>query len=316
MGPFLLKRVLTLIATLIGASIVVFLVLEILPGNAAEIMMGPEGTPESVQALAEKLGLDRPASERYWNWVVGMLTGDLGDSYAYSSPVADLMLERLTLTIPLALMAMSLTTVLALMVGIYAAARHNKLGDVGLMGLTQIGIAIPNFWFAILLILLFSVKLQWFSAGGFPGWSEGIGPAIRSLLLPALSLAVVQAAILARITRSAVLEVMREDYVRTARAKGLSQRATLWGHVLRNAMIPVITVMGLQSAELLAGTIVVENVFYLPGLGRLIFQSISNRDLIVVRNCVMFLATMVVVVNFIVDVLYAVIDPRVKASDI
>jgi len=201
-------------------------------------------------------------------------------------------------------------------VGIYAAARHNKLGDVGLMGLTQVGIAIPNFWFAILLILLFSVKLQWLSAGGFPGWSEGLGPALRSLLLPALSLAVVQAAILARITRSAVLEVMREDYVRTARAKGLSQRATLWGHVLRNAMIPVITIMGLQSAELLAGTIVVENVFYLPGLGRLIFQSIANRDLIVVRNCVMFLATMVVVVNFIVDVLYAVIDPRVKASDI
>jgi peptide/nickel transport system permease protein len=316
MGPFLLKRVLTLIATLIGASIVVFLVLEILPGNAAEIMMGPEGTPEAVQALAEKLGLDRPASERYWAWVIGMLTGDLGDSYAYSSPVSELMLERLTLTVPLALMAMSLTTVLALVVGIYAAARHNKLGDVGLMGLTQVGIAIPNFWFAILLILLFSVKLQWFSAGGFPGWSEGAWPALQSLLLPALSLAVVQAAILARITRSAVLEVMREDYVRTARAKGLSQRATLWGHVLRNAMIPVVTVMGLQSAELLAGTIVVENVFYLPGLGRLIFQSISNRDLIVVRNCVMFLATMVVVVNFIVDVLYAVIDPRVKASDI
>ncbi len=316
MGPFLFKRVLTLIATLIGASIVVFLVLEILPGNAAEIMMGPDASPEAVQALATKLGLDLPASERYWNWVIGMLTGELGDSYAYSSPVAQLMLERLTLTVPLALMAMSLTTVLALVAGIYAAARHNRLGDVGIMGLTQVGIAIPNFWFAILLILLFAVKLQWFSAGGFPGWEEGIGPGLHALLLPALSLAVVQSAILARITRSAVLEVMREDYVRTARAKGLSQRATLWGHVLRNAMIPVITVMGLQSAELLAGTIVVENVFYLPGLGRLIFQSISNRDLIVVRNCVMFLATMVVVVNFVVDVLYAVIDPRVKASDI
>jgi peptide/nickel transport system permease protein len=316
MGPFLLKRVLTLIATLIGASIVVFLVLEILPGNAAEIMMGPDASPEAIQALAEKLGLNEPAWERYWDWVVGMLTGNLGDSYAYSSPVSELILERLTLTIPLAIMAMCLTTVLALVVGIYAAARHNKLGDVGLMGLTQVGIAIPNFWFAILLILLFSVKLQWFSAGGFPGWGEGLGPSLRSLLLPALSLAVVQAAILARITRSAVLEVMREDYVRTARAKGLSQRATLWGHVLRNAMIPVITIMGLQSAELLAGTIVVENVFYLPGLGRLIFQSIANRDLIVVRNCVMFLAAMVVFVNFIVDVLYAVIDPRVKASDI
>ena len=316
MGLFLAKRILTLIATLIGASVVVFLVLEILPGDAAQVMMGPDAAPEAVKALATKLGLDRPPLERYGHWVQGMLTGELGDSYAYSSPVFDLIVERLTLTFPLAVLAMALTTVLALVVGIYAAAQHNRMGDVGLMGLTQIGIAIPNFWFAILLILFFSVKLQWFSAGGFPGWSDDPLLALRSLLLPALSLAVVQAAILARITRSAVLEVMREDYVRTARAKGLSQRATLWRHVLRNAMIPVITVMGLQSAELLAGTIVVENVFYLPGLGRLIFQSISNRDLIVVRNCVMLLATMVVVVNFIVDVLYAVIDPRVKASDI
>ena len=316
MGLFLLKRLLTLVATLIGASVVVFVVLEILPGDAAQTMMGPDASPEAVRALATKLGLDQLPLERYWHWVAGMLTGDLGNSYAYSSPVFDLVKERLALTVPLALMAMALTTGLALMVGIYAAARHNRMGDVGLMGLTQVGIAIPNFWFAILLILLFSVKLQWFSAGGFPGWGEGFGPAFQSLLLPALSLAVVQAAILARITRSAVLEVMREDFVRTARAKGLSQRATLWGHVLRNAMIPVITIMGLQSAELLAGTIVVENVFYLPGLGRLIFQSISNRDLIVVRNCVMLLAAMVVILNFIVDILYAVIDPRVKASDI
>lgn len=316
MGLFLLKRFVTLIATLIGASVVVFLVLEILPGDAAQIMMGPDAAPEAVRALATKLGLDRPPVERYWAWVGGMLTGNLGDSYAYSSPVMELVLERLAVTVPLALIAMLLTSVLALSAGIYAAMRHNKLGDVGLMGLTQVGIAIPNFWFAILLILLFSVHLQWFSAGGFPGWADGAGDALKALLLPAISLAVVQSAILARITRSAVLEVFREDFVRTARAKGLSQRATVWGHVLRNAMIPVITIMGLQCAELLAGTIVVENVFYLPGLGRLIFQSISNRDLIVVRNCVMLLATMVVVVNFIVDVLYAVIDPRVKASDI
>jgi len=316
MSVFLFKRLITLIATLVGASVVVFLVLEILPGNAAQILMGPDASPEVVQALAEKLGIDRPAVERYWNWVSGLVVGDLGLSYAYSTPVAELVLERLTLTVPLALMAMAITSVLALVAGIYAAARHNKLGDVGVMGLSQIGIAIPNFWFAILLILLFSVHLRWFSAGGFPGWDEGILQGIKALLLPAVSLAVVQSAILARITRSAVLEVSREDFVRTARAKGVSRRATLWGHVLRNAMIPVITVMGLQFAELLAGTIVVESVFYLPGLGRLIFQSISNRDLIVVRNCVMLLAAMVVIVNFVVDILYAVIDPRVKASDI
>ncbi len=316
MGLFLFKRLTTLLATLVGASVVIFLVLEILPGNAAQILMGPDAAPEAVQALATKLGLDSPPLQRYWQWVGGMLTGDLGISYSYSTPVLELVLERLALTVPLALIAMLLTTALALVVGIYAASHHNRLGDVGMMSLAQIGIAVPNFWFAILLILFFSVRLQWFSAGGFAGWDEGFLQALQSLALPAISLAVVQAAILARITRSALLEVLREDFVRTARAKGLSQRAILWGHVLRNAMIPVITVMGLQFANLLAGTIVVENVFYLPGLGRLIFQAISNRDLIVVRNCVMLLAAMVIVVNFVVDVLYAVIDPRVKASDI
>ncbi|MGA0569882.1 ABC transporter permease [Variovorax sp. VNK109] len=316
MSLFLFKRFVTLLVTLVGASIVVFLVLEILPGNAAQILMGPDASPEAVQALAEKLGLTLPAAERYWLWITGLVQGDMGLSYAYSTPVSELVMERLAVTVPLAVMAMTLTTAIALVAGIYAAARHNKLGDVGVMSVTQLGIAVPNFWFAILLILFFSVYLQWFSAGGFPGWEEGAWEALKALILPALSLAVVQAAILARITRSAVLELLREDFVRTARAKGVSRTAALWRHVLRNAMIPVITVMGLQFAELLAGTIVVENVFYLPGLGRLIFQSISNRDLIVVRNCVMLLAAMVVIVNFIVDVLYAVIDPRVKASDV
>ena len=315
MGLFFLKRFATLIATLAGASVVVFLVLDILPGNAAQILMGPDASPEAVAALASKLGLDQPAWQRYGLWISGLLRGDMGLSYAYSTPVSELVLERLALTVPLALMATALTTVLALAAGVYAAAHHNKVGDVGVMGLAQLGIAIPNFWFAILLILLFSVHLQWFSAGGFDGWSEGLGQGLKSLLLPAIALAVVQAAILARITRSAVLEVLREDFVRTARAKGLSQRAALWRHVLRNAMVPVITVMGMQFAELLAGTIVVENVFFLPGLGRLIFQSIANRDLIVVRNCVMLLAAMVVVVNFVVDVLYAAIDPRVQAGE-
>jgi peptide/nickel transport system permease protein len=314
MSLFLFKRLLTLIATLVGASIIVFAVLEILPGNAAQTLLGPDAAPDAVAALAVKLGLDQSAWTRYWHWIGGLVTGNLGDSYAYGSPVLDLILERLALTVPLALMAMAFTTVLALLVGVTAAARHNRMGDVGLMGLTQLGMAVPNFWFAILLILLFSVKLQWFSAGGFDGWDDGVFAGLKALLLPALSLAVVQAAILARITRSAVLEVMREDFVRTARAKGVTQRAVLWRHVLRNALIPVVTVMGMQFSELLAGTIVIENVFYLPGLGRLIFQAISNRDLIVVLNCVMLLAAMVVIVNFVVDVLYAVIDPRIKAS--
>jgi peptide/nickel transport system permease protein len=322
MSYFLFKRVLTLIATLLATSVIVFAVLEILPGNAAQVLMGPDADPAAVAAKAVELGLDQPALQRYLHWMGGLLRGDMGKSYTYGSPVAELILERLQLTVPLAVLAMTLTTALALAVGVYAAARHNRAGDVGLMTLAQVGIAIPNFWFAILLILLFSVKLQWFAAGGFDGWYfddgvwAGLWEGLQALILPAVALAVVQAAILARFTRSAVLEVLREDFVRTARAKGLSHRATLWGHVLRNALIPVITVMGLQFAELLAGTIVVESVFYLPGLGRLIFQSIANRDVIVVRNCVMLLAAMVVIVNFVVDVLYAVIDPRVKASEI
>jgi peptide/nickel transport system permease protein len=316
MSVFVLRRLLTLLATLVGASLIIFLVLDALPGNAAQMLMGPDASPDAVRALTIKLGLDQPLLYRYGHWIKGMTVGDLGNSYAYGTPVAELIIERLTLTVPLAIMSMLITVALALAAGIFTAANHNKPGDVGVMSLTQIGIALPNFWFAILLILLFSVKLQWLSAGGFAGWGDGIWAGVRSLLLPAISLAVVQAAILARVTRSAMLDVLREDFVRTARAKGLSKREVLWRHALRNAMIPVLTVMGLQFANLLAGTIVIENVFYLPGLGRLIFQSIANRDLIVVRNCVMLLAAMVVIVNFVVDVLYAFIDPRIKVKNL
>ena len=312
MSLFLIKRFATFLATLAAASIVVFALQGVLPGNAAQVMLGESATPEAVAALSQKLGLDQPPVVRYGRWVGGLLRGDLGTSVAYDTPVAALIAERLAVSAPLALMAMALTTVIALALGIYAASRHNGLGDVGVMAVSQVGIAIPNFWFAILLILVFSVKLQWFSAGGFPGWEEGAWPAFKALILPAVALAVVQAAILARITRSAVLDVLREDFVRTARAKGLSQRQVLWRHVLRNAFVPVLTVMGLQFANLLTGTIVVENVFSLPGLGRLIFQAISNRDLLVVQNVVMLLAAAVIVINFVVDVLYVVIDPRLK----
>ena len=314
MRLFLLRRFITLLLTLAAASAVVFVVLDVLPGNAAQTMMGPDAAPEAVAELARQLGLDRPAWQRYADWVHGLLQGDMGESYAYASPVGELVAERLAVTVPLALLAMVLASALALLAGMFAASRHNRTGDFGTMALVQIGIALPNFWLAILLILLFAVRLQWLPAGGFPGWSAedggGFWPALQALLLAAVALAVVQGAILARITRSAVLDVLREDCVRTARAKGLSRRGALWRHVLRNALVPVLTVMGLQFAGLLAGTIVVENVFALPGLGRLVFQSIANRDLIVVRNCVLLLAAMVVFVNFAVDVLAALIDPR------
>ena len=312
MSLFLIKRLATLIGTLIGASIIVFLVLEILPGNAAQMLMGPDAAPEAVAALATKLGLDQPAWTRYWHWIAGLLTGDLGDSYAYSSPVLDLILERLALTVPLALLAMAFTTVLALLVGVTAAARHNKLGDVGLMGLTQVGIAIPNFWFAILLILVFSVQLQWFSAGGFDGWGEGVFAGLKSLLLPALSLAVVQAAILARITRSAVLEVMREDFVRTARAKGVRERSVIIKHCLRNALIPVVTMMGLQFGFLLGGSILVEAVFNWPGLGRLLVDAVQMRDYPVIQTLVLLFSLEFILINLVVDVLYGFINPTIR----
>ncbi|MFZ2649633.1 MAG: ABC transporter permease [Burkholderiaceae bacterium] len=316
MGYFLIKRFASLVATLAAASALIFLVLDILPGNAAEVMLGESATPEALRALSAQLGLDRPAAQRYASWLQGLLSGELGRSIAYHAPIAELIVERLAVTVPLAVLAMALASLLALAAGIFAASRHNARGDVMVMLASQLGIAIPNFWFAILLIMVFSVQLGWFSAGGFAGWTEdsggGLWQGLHSLVLPAIALALVQAAILARITRSAVLDVLREDWVRTARAKGLSQRQVLWRHVLRNAAVPVLTVMGLQFANLLTGTIVIENVFALPGLGRLVFQAIANRDLGVVQNIVMLLAALVIVINFAVDVLVAIVDPRLK----
>ena len=318
MLTFLLKRLASFAATLAAASLIVFAVLELLPGNAAEVMLGDTATPESLAALEAKLGLDRPAATRYLDWVGGLLQGQSAQSYAYDTPTFELIGERLAVSVPLALMAMALTVVVALAAGLYAASHHRRAGDTGVMLLSQLGLSIPNFWLAILLILLFAVQLQWISAGGFAGWSEddggGLWPGLRSLLLPAVALAAVQAAILARVTRSSVLEALREDYVRTARAKGLSRRQVLWRHVLRNAMIPVLTIMGLQFANLITGAIVVENVFVLPGVGRLVFQAIANRDLVLVRDVVLLLAAVVVLVNFVVDVLYAVIDPRLREA--
>ena len=314
MTAFLARRAAAFAVTLLMASLVIFLVLDVLPGNAAQVLLGADATPDAVAALSHKLGLDRPAPERYLGWVGGMLTGDWGVSAAYDAPAAGLIWERLRVSLPLALMAIALSTALALALGVFAASRHGGPGDVGVMALSQIGLATPGFWLAILLVLLFAVKLRWTAAGGFPGWEAGALPALGALVLPAVSLAVAQAAILARVTRAAVVEVMREDFIRTARAKGLSRRAALWRHGLRNALIPVVTIMGLQFANLIAGAVIIENVFTLPGLGRLIFQSITNRDAVVVRDGVMLLAAMVVGVNFAVDLAYAAIDPRLRAG--
>ena len=314
MALFLVKRLITLALTLLVAALVVFVVMEVLPGDPAAIILGTGAQPDNLAALRKELGLDQPAVLRFFAWIGGLLTGDLGNSYTYSVPVAELIADRVAVSLPLAVIAILLSTAIAIPLGVLAAARHKRLADLCVMGFSQIGVAVPNFWFAILLVLLFSVTLRWLPAGGFAGWDAGVLAALQSLLLPAVALALPQAAILARVTRSSVLEVLGEDYVRTARAKGLTRRAALWRHALRNALIPVVTIMGLQFSFLLAGTIIIENVFYLPGLGRLIFQAIAQRDLVVVRDLVVLLAGTVVIVNFVVDLLYAVLDPRLRGG--
>jgi len=312
MTAYLLKRLIIAALTLVLASIVVFAVMEILPGDPARLMLGMNASAEQVEVLRDQMGLNAPLVLRYLYWAAGLLSLDFGRSYTYSVPVIDLVRERVVVSLPLALIALALSTIIAIPVGVFSASRQGRAGDTLAMGAAQLGVAVPNFWFALMLIYLFAVWLRLVPAGGFPGWSAGIWTALKSLLLPAVALALPQAAILARVARSALIEVLNEDYIRTARAKGLPYRAVLWRHALRNAMIPVLTILGLQFAFLLAGTIIIENVFYLPGLGRLIFQAITQRDLIVVESIVMLLVAAVILINLIVDFSYAIVDPRLR----
>lgn len=312
---YTLKRLLSLIISLAVASVVIFTVIEVAPGDPASFMLGINAQEDTLAALRAELGLDVPKWQRYLDWVGGMLVGDFGTSYQYRTPVAEMIADRLWVSLPLALYALTLSTLIAFPAGIYAAARRGQPGDVAVMGATQLGVAIPNFWFAMMLVLIFAINLRWFSAGGFVGWDAGFFAAMKSLTLPAIALALPQAAILARVMRSALIDVLGEDFMRTARAKGLTPRQALWRHGLRNAMIPVLTIIGLQFSFLLAGGIIIEQVFYLPGLGRLIFQSISARDLIVVESVTMLLVFAVIVVNFAVDLAYAAVDPRLRSRN-
>jgi peptide/nickel transport system permease protein len=311
---YFLRRLVILLLTLLAASLVVFVVLQVLPGDPAAIILGTGAREDSLAAVRHSLGLDAPLWLRYLRWIGGMATGDFGVSYTYGVPVAALIGQRVMLSLPLALFAIVLSTALAIPAGVLAAARRGGAGDAGVMGVAQLGVALPNFWLGILLVLLFAIRLPWLPASGFAGWGAGVGAALRSLALPTLALALPQAAILARVTRAAVIDTMNEDFVRTARAKGLTQRAALWRHAVPNALIPVVTLIGLQFSFLLAGTVIIENVFTLPGLGRLVFQAIAQRDLIVVQDLVVLLAGSVIVVNFCVDLLAAWIDPRQRAS--
>jgi peptide/nickel transport system permease protein len=309
---YALVRLFSLGLSLCVASVVIFLALEVVPGDPVAYMLGMNASPEAVATLRAELGLDAGPVLRYWDWVTGMLRGDFGISYTYRTPVSEMVADRIEVSLPLALYALALSTLIAFPAGIWAASRRGSAADAGVMGVTQLGIAVPNFWFAMLLVLVFAVNLRWFSAGGFPGWESGLLSGLKALTLPATALALPQASILARVMRSSLLDTLGEDYIRTARAKGLTRGQTLRRHALRNAMIPVLTIIGLQFSFLLAGGIIIENVFFLPGLGRLVFQAISQRDLIVVESVVMLLVFAVVVVTYLTDLGYAAVDPRLR----
>jgi peptide/nickel transport system permease protein len=312
MALFLARRLATMLATLVAASIVLFLVLDILPGDPALVMLGTEAQADTLAALRRQMGLDQPALARYLAWIGGVAVGDFGLSYTWRLPVAGLILDRMTVTVPLAALAILISTATAIPAGVLAAASHGRAADWLIIAVCQIGVAVPNFWIGILLVLGVAIGLGWLPSGGFPGWDAGLTPALAALILPSLALALPQAAILARVTRSAVLEVVGEDYIRTARAKGLSRSQALWRHGLRNALIPIVTIIGLQFPVLIAGAILIENVFALPGLGRLIFQALGQRDLIVLKDVALLLAGLVIVVNSAVDIAYTLIDPRLR----
>jgi peptide/nickel transport system permease protein len=312
MPRYFLKKLITLLILLFLVSITVYSVLFVLPGDPAQIILGINATPETLANLRAELGLDKSFWAQYTDWMGNLLTGRGSWSINYDMPVYDLILSRLTVTGPLALLAMVFAVLISIPLGIYAARHQNRPGDVSVMFFTQLGLATPEFWLGILLILLFSVHWGLFSAGGFPGWSVDFWGSVKALLLPSFALGVIRASILTRLTRSSMLDVLREDYVRTARAKGLKERTVIYVHALRNALIPVLTILGLQLGQLMAGAIIMENVFYLPGLGRLVFQAIGQRDLPVVREIVLFMAAAVVLVNFIVDLTYSSLDPRIR----
>jgi len=309
---FIVRRVAALAATLLFVSVLVFVVVRILPGDPALIILGTEASPEAAARLREAMGLDRPVPVQYLEWIGRALAGDLGRSIQYDVPVGALILSRLPVTLPLTCMAGGLMILAAIPLGVFAATKQRRWGDYLAMTLSQVGVAVPGFWAGLLLVLLFSVRLGWFQSGGFDGWSQGALPALKSLLLPAVALGLFQFAVLARTTRSAVLEVLREEYVKTARAKGVAERAVLFRHTLRNAMIPVLTVAGVQLGQLMAGSIILESVFYLPGLGRLALGAITARDLPVVQGVVLFVASVIVTINVAVDILYGLLDPRIR----
>lgn len=309
---YVIRRFILLFLTLIFISVITFLVFQILPGDPVRTILGPEADEVQIQTLRHQMGLDKPAHIQYFHLVEGFLQGDMGNSIRFSRPVLSLIVERLPITISLAVFSLVIVIIVAIPLGIFTAKRENKWSDFFLSSFTQLGMAVPTFFVGLVLILIIGMTFSFFSTSGYVSWSESIWGAIGSLTLPALTIALPQIAISFRYARNAILEQSKLDYVRTARGKGLSESIVIYKHVLRNSMIPVLTVFGLILAEVIAGTIVVEQVFSLPGIGRLLITAVSYRDFPVVQGIVLYIALVVVLINFLVDILYAVLDPRIR----
>ena len=312
MTRYLARRALTALVSVWLASVVVFGAVLAVPGDPAALILGMNAAPEALAAMRTKLGLDVPAPERYLRWSAGVVTGDLGESLQYQRPVGRLIRDRLGVSLPLALGAALLATLLAVPAGIFAALRRGTPWDPLLVLATQVGAAIPSFWLALLLILLFAVQLGWLPSGGFPGWDVSLAGSARALLLPVLALGLGQAAVMARLTRAAMLDVLSQDFVRTARAKGLAPFRVVGKHALRNALVTLITVLGLSLTNVFIGSIVVEQVFALPGLGRLALTAIGNRDYPLLQGVILLYASTIVLLSFLVDLSYGWLDPRIR----
>jgi peptide/nickel transport system permease protein len=312
MAVYVLKRAFIFFLTITLVSIVIFAVLMVIPSDPAQIILGIHATPETLQTLRHQLGLDRPVTVRYLGYMKNLVMGDFGRSITYNVPIRSLIFSRLQVTVPLAILAMIFAIFISIPMGTYSSLHRNRMGDYGVMIFSQIGLAVPAFWAGILLILLFAVSLHWFPAGGFQPWSVAPMKGLQSLILPAVSLGLVRAAVLTRMTRSSMLEVLGENYIRTARSKGIPERMVVYKHAFRNALIPVITIVGLQAGDLLAGAIIIENVFHLPGIGRLVFEAIGQRDLPVIQGVILFITIVIVFINFIIDLAYRYLDPRIR----
>ncbi|MFD0871837.1 MULTISPECIES: ABC transporter permease [Paenibacillus] len=310
--PYILRRTMTFIVTLILVVIMTFVVFRIIPGDPALTILGMDADEALLAAMKEKLGTDRPLSEQFAQWVKQMAKGDFGESLKFSRPVLQLILERLPVTVSIALMSIVMALVIAVPLSLLAVKRHGKAADLLISGWTQLGMAVPSFWLGILLVLLLGLTFRWFPAGGYVPWSESPAQALKSLFLPSLAVAIPQVAVIVRYLRTTLLEQMNQDYVKTAHSKGLRETTVLYKHVLKNALVPVITVVGMIFADVLGGSLIIEQVYALPGLGRLMVSSIGARDFPLVQGMVLFTAFIVILVNFTVDLLYRVVDPRIR----